>query len=48
MLYISAGDGASFNCADYGQEADRTTRAAIRRSATLTAPTAQGGALRSQ
>ena len=56
-LYVSGGDGASFNFADYGQAAERAAarlrriRAAIRPAASaarMTAPTAEGGALRSQ
>ena len=48
MLYVSAGDGASFNFADYGQ--DGQPGQPVRRPAgrTLTPPTSQGGALRSQ
>jgi glucose/arabinose dehydrogenase len=50
-LYVSAGDGASFNWADYGQDGnplnpcgDPPTGA----GGTQTPPTAEGGALRSQ
>ena len=56
-LYASAGDGASFNYADYGQSGAapvrrrRRTRAATRPAAPAapqTPPTAEGGALRAQ
>ena len=56
-LYVTGGDGASFNNADYGQYGGTTgvtgprTRAATRRpapAATQTPPTARGGALRTQ
>ena len=49
-LYVSGGDGASFNFVDYGQDGQpASTPAATRRAAsaaTLTPPTAEGGALR--
>ena len=32
-LYVSGGDGASFNFVDYGQDGAPSTRAAIRREA---------------
>ncbi len=32
-LYVSGGDGASFNCVDYGQDGGRSTPAAIRPAA---------------
>ena len=50
-LYITAGDGASYTFADYGQDGSPTNpcgdpRAAVGRN--MTPPTAEGGALRSQ
>ncbi|WP_084286119.1 PQQ-dependent sugar dehydrogenase [Solirubrobacter soli] len=48
MLYVSAGDGASFNWADYGQDGSPVNPCGDPPSATLTPPTAQGGALRAQ
>ena len=50
-LYVSGGDGASFNFADYGQDGAPLNPCgdppgAV--GATLTPPTAEGGALRSQ
>src|SRR5918997_3881726 len=50
-LYVSAGDGASFNFPDYGQDGDPVNPCGDPpggRGAALTAPTAEGGALRSQ
>ena len=49
-LYVSGGDGASFNFADYGQDGSPqpVRRPARRPGPTLTPPTAEGGALRSQ
>jgi PKD repeat protein/glucose/arabinose dehydrogenase len=50
-LYASGGDGASFNFVDYGQDGAPLNPCADPpggRGATLTPPTAQGGALRSQ
>ena len=48
-LYASAGDGASFNFADYGQTATNPCGDPPSPAGTsLTPPTAQGGALRSQ
>jgi PKD repeat protein len=50
-LYASAGDGASFNFADYGQDGTPLNPCADPPSAAgsrLTPPTAEGGALRSQ
>ena len=50
-LYVSAGDGASFNFADYGQDGSAgqpVRRPARRRRRPMTPPTAEGGALRSQ
>ncbi|WP_143343012.1 PQQ-dependent sugar dehydrogenase, partial [Crossiella equi] len=44
-LYVSAGDGASFNYADYGQTKNPC---ADPPGPTLTPPTAQGGAVRAQ
>ena len=51
MLYVSAGDGASFNFADYGQDGSPLNPCGDPPGgvgATLTPPTAEGGALRSQ
>jgi glucose/arabinose dehydrogenase len=50
-LYVSGGDGASFNFADYGQDGNPLNPCGDPpggAGATLTPPTAQGGALRSQ
>ena len=50
-LYASAGDGASFNFADYGQDGSPLNPCGDPPGgvgATLTPPTAEGGALRSQ
>jgi hypothetical protein len=50
-LYASGGDGASFNLVDYGQDGNPSTPAASRPGgvgATLSPPTAEGGALRRQ
>ncbi len=50
-LYVSGGDGASFNFADYGQDGSPLNPCGDPPGgvgATLTAPKAQGGALRSQ
>ena len=47
-LYVSAGDGASFNYADYGQTGNPCGDPPGAVGADLTAPAAQGGALRSQ
>jgi glucose/arabinose dehydrogenase len=56
-LYVSGGDGASFNFADYGQAGGSTGSPTPRNpcgdppvpvGSTPTAPTAEGGALRSQ
>lgn len=51
MLYLSAGDGASFNFADYGQDGSPLNPCGDPPGgvgATLTPPTAEGGALRAQ
>ncbi len=48
MLYLSSGDGASFNWADYGQDGSPVNPCGDPPGGTLTPPTAQGGALRSQ
>ncbi|WP_238547368.1 discoidin domain-containing protein [Actinoplanes friuliensis] len=48
MLYASAGDGASFNVADYGQLGTPINPCADPPGGTMTPPAAQGGALRSQ
>src|SRR5215210_7545425 len=50
-LYVSGGDGASFNFADYGQDGNPLNPCGDPpggAGATLTPPTAEGGALRSQ
>ena len=50
-LYVSGGDGASFNFADYGQDGAPLNPCGDpggARGAALTPPTAEGGALRSQ
>ena len=50
-LYVSGGDGASFNFVDYGQDGNPVNPCGDPPGgvgSTLTAPTAQGGALRSQ
>ncbi len=47
-LYVSAGDGASFNFADYGQDGAPVNPCGDPPGGTLTPPTAEGGALRSQ
>ncbi|HWM11710.1 MAG TPA: PQQ-dependent sugar dehydrogenase, partial [Solirubrobacteraceae bacterium] len=50
-LYVSGGDGASFNFADYGQDGSPRNPCGDpggARGAALTPPTAEGGALRSQ
>ena len=50
-LYVSGGDGASFNFADYGQDGSPLNPCGDPPGgvgATLSPPTAQGGALRSQ
>jgi glucose/arabinose dehydrogenase len=50
-LYVSGGDGASFNFADYGQDGDPLNPCADPPAGvggTQTPPTAEGGALRSQ
>ena len=50
-LYASAGDGASFNFVDYGQDGSPVNPCGDPpggAGATLTPPTAEGGALRSQ
>jgi len=50
-LYVSGGDGASFNFADYGQDGSPLNPCGdppVPTGGTQTAPTAQGGALRSQ
>jgi glucose/arabinose dehydrogenase len=47
-LYASAGEGASFNYADYGQTKNPCGDPPSPVGTSLTSPTAQGGALRSQ
>src|SRR5918997_797427 len=50
-LYVSGGDGASFNFVDYGQDGDPLNPCGDppgSAGTTLTPPTAEGGALRSQ
>jgi glucose/arabinose dehydrogenase/PKD repeat protein len=51
MLYVSGGDGASFNFADYGQDGNPRNPCSDPGGplgGALTPPTAEGGALRSQ
>jgi glucose/arabinose dehydrogenase len=51
MLYVSGGDGASFNFVDYGQDGSPLNPCGdppAGRGGTETPPTAEGGALRSQ
>ncbi|MEU4216806.1 discoidin domain-containing protein [Actinoplanes sp. NPDC026623] len=48
MLYVSAGDGASYNVVDYGQLGTPANPCADPPGGAMTPPTAQGGALRSQ
>jgi len=48
MLYASGGDGASFNFTDYGQEGNPCGDPPGGVGTNLSAPTAEGGALRSQ
>ena len=48
MLYASGGDGASFLFTDYGQEGNPCGDPPGAAGTNLTAPTAEGGALRSQ
>ncbi len=47
-LYATAGDGASFNWADYGQEGNPCGDPPGAIGGAMTPPTAEGGALRSQ
>lgn len=47
-LYVSAGDGASFNYADWGQTKNPCADPPGAAGTSLSPPTAQGGALRSQ
>ncbi len=47
-LYLSAGDGASFNFADYGQDGAPVNPCGDPGGAAPTPPTAEGGALRAQ
>ena len=47
-LYVSAGDGASFNFADYGQDGAPVNPCGDPGGAAPTPPTAEGGALRAQ
>jgi len=51
MLYVSAGDGASFNYVDYGQAGDPRNPCGdppVAAGGAQTSPTAEGGALRAQ
>ncbi|MET8153430.1 discoidin domain-containing protein [Actinoplanes sp. NPDC049668] len=48
MLYVSAGDGASFGAVDYGQLGTPINPCADPPGGTMTPPGAEGGALRSQ
>ena len=47
-LYVSGGDGAGFNYADYGQTGNPCGDPPVPAGADQTAPTAEGGALRAQ
>jgi glucose/arabinose dehydrogenase len=47
-LYVGGGDGASFNTTDYGQRGNPCADPPSPAGTNLTAPTARGGALRSQ
>ena len=47
-LYVSGGDGASFNYVDYGQTGNPCADPPSPAGVNLTPPTAEGGALRSQ
>ena len=47
-LYVSAGDGASFNYVDYGQTKNPCADPTSNLDGSMTPPGAQGGALRSQ
>lgn len=48
MLYVSAGDGASYDVVDYGQRGNPVNPCGDPPGGTMTPPTAEGGALRSQ
>jgi glucose/arabinose dehydrogenase len=48
MLYATAGDGANYNVVDYGQLGDPINPCGDPPGGAMTAPGAQGGALRSQ
>ncbi|MEV0607022.1 PQQ-dependent sugar dehydrogenase [Polymorphospora rubra] len=48
MLYATAGDGASFSATDYGQLGNPRNPCGDPPGGTMTPPTAEGGALRSQ
>ena len=48
MLYVSAGDGASYGATDYGQLGSPINPCADPPGGTMAPPTAEGGALRSQ
>ncbi len=48
QLYVSSGDGASYNWADYGQRDNQCGDPPGPAGTPLTPPTAEGGALRSQ
>jgi glucose/arabinose dehydrogenase/PKD repeat protein len=48
MLYLSGGDGASFNYADYGQEGNPCGDPPVPVGGKQSPPTAEGGALRAQ
>ncbi|MGC5019341.1 discoidin domain-containing protein [Micromonospora sp. DT47] len=48
MLYVTAGDGASFNSVDYGQLGSPNNPCGDPPGGAMTPPTAEGGALRSQ
>ncbi|WDZ86708.1 PQQ-dependent sugar dehydrogenase [Micromonospora cathayae] len=48
MLYVSAGDGASYDVVDYGQRGTPINPCGDPPGGAMTPPTAEGGALRSQ
>ncbi len=48
MLYLSGGDGASFDFTDYGQEGNPCGDPPVAAGGKQTPPTAEGGALRAQ
>ncbi|WBB77584.1 PQQ-dependent sugar dehydrogenase [Micromonospora sp. WMMD882] len=48
MLYVSAGDGASYDVVDYGQRGNPVNPCGDPPGGAMTPPTAEGGALRAQ